>query len=72
MIVLSVLSILTSSASGGCSDNNFDNASDVLLLARCSSHLPSAINTSNIGGVSKNVMGLIGGPWMTAINKTTN
>ena len=70
--VLSLLSILTSNASGGCNDKSLDNASDVLLLAKCSNHRPSAIKTNSIGGVSKKVIGLIGGCCMTAINKTTN
>ncbi len=72
IMVLSLMLIFTSNASGGCKDRSLERASDVLLFARCSSQRPSAMNTNSMGGVSKNVIGLIGGPCMMAISKTTN
>ena len=36
---------------------SFDKASEVFDLAMCSNQRPKEINTNNIGGVSKNVIG---------------
>ena len=52
---------LTNMASGGCNSSSLDKASEVLLFTTCSIRRPRAINTNNIGGVSKNVIGLRSG-----------
>ena len=49
---------LTSRASEGCNDNSLASASDVFPFATCSIQRPREMNTNNIGGVSKNVIGL--------------
>ena len=63
---------MTTVASVAFSESNFPRASLVLAwaglpppswlpptLATCSSHRPSEMNTISMGGVSKNVMGLV-------------
>lgn len=60
---------VTNTASDACNDNNRLNDSEVFLFAICSSHLPSETKVNNIGGVSKNVLGLFPG---FSINATSN
>lgn len=49
---------VTSRASDGCKDNSLASASDVFPFATCSIQRPREMNTNNIGGVSKKVIGL--------------
>ena len=52
---------LTNIPSDGCNSSSLDKASEVLRFATCSIQRPRVINTNNIGGVSKNVIGLRSG-----------
>ena len=60
----------TNNPSVACNCNNLLNASDVFLFAICSSHRPKDTKVNNIGGVSKNVLGLTKALSAKAINRT--
>ena len=49
---------LTKIASEGCNDKSLARASEVFPFATCSIQRPREMNTNNMGGVSKKVMGL--------------